>query len=107
MDEKEYCMADTKGDVFYLVLSMGSAKEMKEKLFYLHSRSIEILGLAKKTIIKFCPEESFISLNLFNGVHKIIPSQKDWLWIKMGQKSLVDKIIRKHDYLKNMQLKAA
>lgn len=56
MDEKEDCIADTKGGVFYLVLSVGSDKEIKEKIFFVHSEPIDILGLSKNTIIELCPE---------------------------------------------------
>ena len=59
MDEKEDCIVDTEGDVFYHVLSLGSAKEIKEKLSSMHSEPIYILNLAKNTINKFFPEQSF------------------------------------------------
>ena len=59
MYEKEYCIANRESYVLNLVLSMGIVKQIKEKLFSLHSESIDILGLAKNTIIDLFPKQSF------------------------------------------------
>ena len=56
LDEKEDCIVDIEGDIFYPILSLGSVKETKERLSSLHFEPMNFFSLAMDSIIKFCPE---------------------------------------------------
>ena len=59
LENKEECIVDAEGDIFYPIFSLGSVKETKEKLSSLHFKPMSFISLARDTILKFFPKQSF------------------------------------------------